>query len=334
MTPKVPSRRRALPVLSEREIALKAALDRVRATCDVDVRREVDPVALVHRYEAAHDRELVALAAACLAFGNVKALFAKIEDALRRVGPEVAKAAEDLPALRRKLAGWKHRLFRADDLARLLAGGRAVQIARGSLGAAFANFLEIEGDLRLALVRWTREIRTAGGLDRPTTRRGPAHLLADPSKGSASKRLHLFLRWMVRPADGIDFGMWNVDPSLLLVPVDTHVHKLAKNLGITRRRDVSWRTAEEITAKLARFDPADPVKYDFSLCHMGMVQRCPSRRDRARCDGCGVMPVCVHWATEPDRAEGLDAREESGSQRGEKPSRTAGVRAVRSLKER
>jgi uncharacterized protein (TIGR02757 family) len=106
----------------------------------------------------------------------------------------------------------------------------------------------------------------------------------------------LLLRWMARPADGVDLGMWPVPRSLLLVPVDTHIHKLGRNLGLTSRKDVSWKTAEEITAALSRFDPADPVKYDFSLCHLGMLQRCPSRRDPSRCEGCGVISVCRHWA--------------------------------------
>ncbi len=79
-------------------------------------------------------------------------------------------------------------------------------------------------------------------------------------------------------------------------PVDVHIHRLARNLGFTRRRDLSWKTTEEITLALARLDPADPVAYDFSLCHMGMLQGCPSRRDPGRCEGCGVKPVCIHWA--------------------------------------
>jgi endonuclease III len=87
-----------------------------------------------------------------------------------------------------------------------------------------------------------------------------------------------------------------VDPALLLVPVDVHIHKLAKNLGLTRREAPSWRTTEEITTALARFDARDPTKYDFALCHMGMLQRCPSRRDLRRCEGCGVQPVCIHWS--------------------------------------
>jgi uncharacterized protein (TIGR02757 family) len=283
---------------------LRETLEAVRDRCDVATRKVNDPVEFVHRYPHLPDRELVALVASALAFGNVKALRAKIEDALARIGPEVARAADDPAALRQTLRGWKHRVYKDEDLAGLLVGARRVQRASGSLGAALAEELSRTGDLREALGAWTGAIRREGGLDgavamgetpKPPARRGGAHILADPGKGSAVKRLMLLLRWMARPADGVDLGDWPIPPSQLLVPVDTHIHKLARNLGLTRRNDVSWRTATEITEALRRFDPADPVKYDFSLCHLGMLQRCPSRRDPVRCEGCGVMPVCRHW---------------------------------------
>jgi hypothetical protein len=113
---------------------------------------------------------------------------------------------------------------------------------------------------------------------------------------------------MIRPADGVDLGLWarhGLTPAVLLVPVDTHIHKLAQNLGFTRRADLSWRTTAEITTALARFDADDPVKYDFALCHMGMLQRCPSRKDPVKCEGCGVMPVCRHWRTPRRSRPGL-----------------------------
>lgn len=258
------------------------------------------PVEFVHRYADPQDQELVAVVASALAFGNVKALRAKIEDALGRIGEGgvgVARAADDPAALRARLRGWKHRVYRDEDLVGLLVGARRVQRTEGSLGAALARELERTGTLRDALSAWTGAIRREGGLDREDGRRGGAHILPDPTKGSAVKRLMLLLRWMVRPADGVDLGLWaTIPPALLLVPVDTHIHKLGRNLDLTRRNDVSWKTAEEITAALRRFDPADPVKYDFSLCHLGMLQRCPSRRDPPRCEGCGVKAVCRHWA--------------------------------------
>jgi uncharacterized protein (TIGR02757 family) len=285
--------------LTKREAAVKVALDRVRARCDVEARRASDPVSFVHRYSRLEDREVVALAASSIAFGNVTVIRAKLEDLLGRLGPSPAADAEDPAHLRRALRGWKHRVFRGDDLAALLAGARAVQLEHGSLGAFFERELVATGDLREALARFCDAVRAAGGLGAGRSsrgRRGPAHLLPDVRAGSGAKRLLLFLRWMARPSDGIDLGLWSVDPSLLVVPVDVHIHKLSRNLGLTRRPTPSWTTALEITSALARLDPRDPVKYDFSLCHMGMLQRCPSRRDPARCKGCPVQPVCVHWA--------------------------------------
>jgi uncharacterized protein (TIGR02757 family) len=291
-----------------RDVLVKRALEGVRANVDVEARRASDPVGFVHRYEGREDRELVALASASCAFGNVKTICAKLADLLTRVGPSPSRAADDPRDLRERLAGWKHRLFLGQDVAKLLVGARRVQRKAGSLGAAFEQEL-VKADrgggapdaaFREALAIFCDRVRVAGGLPRSgendaSGRRGPSHLLANPRAGSGAKRLLLFLRWMVRPADGIDLGLWSVPPERLVVPVDVHIHKLSRNLGLTTRTDLSWRTAVEITEGLARFDRADPTRYDFSLCHMGMLQRCPSRRDPLRCEGCGVKPVCVHW---------------------------------------
>jgi uncharacterized protein (TIGR02757 family) len=283
----------------DRDALIHATLDAVRARCDLAARRATDPVAFAHAYPDPLDQELVALVAACTAFGNVKAILAKLEDLFARLGPSPSRAADDLPALRESLSDWKHRVFRGDDLARLLAGARAVQRKDGSLGARFARELAARSPdgagLREALAVLCDAIRDEGQLRTRGARRGPAHLLPDPRGPSGSKRLLLYLRWMVRRADGVDLGLWDVDPARLMVPVDVHIHRLARNLGFTRRAGLSWKTTEEITAALARFHPGDPVRYDFSLCHMGMLQRCPSRRDPVRCEGCGVRPVCRHW---------------------------------------
>jgi uncharacterized protein (TIGR02757 family) len=280
-----------------RQGRIRAALDEVRARCDVEARRAADPIGFVHRYADRESQELVALIASALAFGNVKALRAKIEDALGRLGPDLGKVADDPALVAARLRGWKHRVYRDRDLAGLVVGARRVQRRAGSLGEALARELQRTGSLRPALSAWVAEIRREGGLS-PSSKgapRGASHILADPEKGSAVKRLMLLLRWLSRPADGVDLGLWSIPTSALLIPVDTHIHKLSRNLGLTARKDVSWKTAEEITASLRRFDADDPVKYDFALCHLGMLQRCPSRRDPVRCEGCGIQAVCLHW---------------------------------------
>jgi uncharacterized protein (TIGR02757 family) len=304
-------RRVAPRALGERDHRIKGALDAIRERCDVAARREADPVGFVHGYTDLCDRELVGLVASCIAFGNVASIRAKARDLLDRVGPHPARLADRPSEVRARLQGWKHRVFQGEDIAKLLVGARRVQRAHGSLGARLEADLARSGSLRDALAEWCDAIRTEGGLLRTGPRRGPGHLLPDPRGPSGCKRLLLFMRWMVRGPDGVDLGLWRIDPALLLVPVDVHIHKLAYNLGFTRRPSPSWRTTEEITRALARFDPADPTKYDFSLCHMGMLQRCPSRRDAARCEGCGVKPVCIHWrgrSGEPSAARGANGR--------------------------
>lgn len=315
----------------KRDAAVKVALDKVRDGVDLRARRDADPISFVHRQKTKEDRELVALLAASCALGNVKAIRMKLEEALRRMGrvaPSVAKAADDPAELHACLRGFKHRLFKGEDIARLLIGARKVQRSNGSLGKAFEKELarvdrtlpeeDAEARVREALASFCDRIREEGGLPAPgvrdpSGRRGPAHLLSDARAGSAAKRLLLFLRWMIRPDDGIDLGLWDVPPERLLVPVDVHIHKLSRNLGFTKRPDLSWKTCVEITRALQRFDRADPIRYDFSLCHMGMVQKCPSKRDPERCEGCGVKPVCVHWAREKDEKKTRNRGQRTGT---------------------
>jgi uncharacterized protein (TIGR02757 family) len=282
--------------------SLKQVLEDVRAKCDVEARLGVDPVGVVRSFEDPRDREIVGLVAAGMAFGNVKTIRRKLEELLAIVGPSPHAQADDGVALRKRLAKFRHRVFRGDDLARLMIGARLVQKKHETIGARFATLYREKSELREALATLCDEIREGGDLKTRGTRRGPAHLLPDPRAGSGVKRLLLYLKWMIRPDDGVDLGDWRGIPTrALLIPVDTHIHKLSRNLSLTDRADTSWKTAEEITAALAQFDHDDPTKYDFSLCHMGMLQRCPSRRDPKRCEGCPVMPMCRHWARSSHR---------------------------------
>jgi uncharacterized protein (TIGR02757 family) len=124
---------------------------------------------------------------------------------------------------------------------------------------------------------------------------GFKHWFPLPSTGGACKRLHLYLRWMVR-REAPDFGIWSgIPPSALLMPVDTHIENMARSIGLTRRRSRNWRMVEEVTAGLKRLDPNDPVRYDFALCHKRMSGQCLNRRDAEICAPCGLKPVCVHW---------------------------------------
>jgi hypothetical protein len=151
--------------------------------------------------------------------------------------------------------------------------------------------------------------------------RGYKHLFPLPSAGGPCKRLHLFLRWMVR-REPPDLGLWtSVSPARLLMPVDTHVENMSRAIGLTRRRSRNWKMAEDITARLARIDPADPVKYDFALCHKRMSGDCRDRRDAVVCGPCGLRGVCRHWAPERRRAR---ARARPDARRPARAARSAG----------
>jgi hypothetical protein len=124
-------------------------------------------------------------------------------------------------------------------------------------------------------------------------RRGLRHLLPDAAGPGAAKRWNLYLRWMVRGPDAVDLGAWRGVPrAALLVPLDTHVHRVARRLGLTRRADAGWRTAGEITAALRLVDPSDPVRFDFALCHLGMCGACPARLTPAHCAACPLVSGC------------------------------------------
>ena len=244
-------------------------------------------MAFVHRYPRADDRELVALVAACIAFGNVKAIRAKLEDLLARLGPHPADAAERRPSPSRAPPRGleaprlpRARTSRASSPARAACSASTGRSARASSEPSLGGRADHASLRARPRGAGATPSATQGASRRGGARRGPVASSARPARvrAAASASSSFFAGWC-RPADGVDLGLWDVDPARLLVPVDVHIHRLARNSGFTRRRAPSWRTTEEITRALARFDPRIPVKYDFSLCHMGMLQRCPSRRD-------------------------------------------------------
>lgn len=290
VAPAASSRRRRLQV--DRALIAVAAFHRA---FDPRGALATDPLRFAHRYADDDDRALVALLAALMAFGRVATIGQKLEDLCARLGPRPADVlrAEGREALRERLRGFRHRTFRGADIADLLFALGADLRREGRVLGALERAWESRGDLRAALSQWVHGLRAVAwpaGADR-----AQQHLLPDPAGPSASKRLMLFLRWVARRG-GVDLGLSTIPPSALLVPVDVHVHRIARNLGLTARADASWRTAEEITAALRLLSPHDPVQYDFALCHLGISGRCPSSsRLPERCAGCALRPVCMHW---------------------------------------
>jgi uncharacterized protein (TIGR02757 family) len=277
---------------------LRPLLESFLASTDAKARISFDPVEFPHRYTDARDIEVSALLAAALAYGRADLFRPKVEVLLQRMGPSPAAfmRALDVPGARELLHGFVYRFNVGTDVAVLLLGmGRALR-EHGSLEALFVRGWRAHGSMHAALGAFTTALRDVpmGDLRRALGKeRGLHHLLPSPLGPGAAKRLNLYLRWMVRGPDAVDFGIWKQVPaSALVIPLDTHIGRIARHLGLTRRKDLSWRTAEEVTASLRRLDAADPVRYDFALCHYGMSGVCPARPVADNCAKCRLLAAC------------------------------------------
>jgi uncharacterized protein (TIGR02757 family) len=281
--------------------ALKASLERLYSEFDYSSRLALDPIGFPLRYPDPSDREVVALLASCLAYGRVDLFTPQIELILGSMGPSPSRFILGFDPVKdsARFGGFLYRFNRPRDIAAFCLAAQKVLAAHGSLRAFFlCGYSPDDADVGPALERFVdgflrQDLRPV--FPRGRTSRGYRHLFPRPSTGGPSKRLHLFLRWMVR-REPPDFGLWReVPPSKLLIPIDTHVENMSRAIDLTRRKSRNLKMAREITERLRLLDPEDPVKYDFSLCHKRMSGDCRDRRDTIVCGPCGLKPVCHHW---------------------------------------
>jgi len=222
-----------------------------------------DPLEFLYDFPDPLDLEIVGFIASSLAYGNVKQILRSVSLVLAKMGSSPSAFLLDLPFNR--IAGtfsdFKHRFTSGEDIARLLWGVRLVIEKHGSLQKCFMSRLRRDDPTVIpALSAFVLNV-FPDGCD---------FLIPAPARGSACKRLNLFLRWMVR-RDDVDPGGWDgVPPSKLLVPLDTHMHRIAMTLGLTKRKQADLRTAIEITEAFRKLCPSDPVRYDFVLTRFGI----------------------------------------------------------------
>jgi len=259
-------------------------------------RVKADPVEFPHRYTDPRDVETVALLSASLAYGRADLFKPKIAGILQGLGarPARALASLDVAGAKALLQGFVYRFNLPSDVAVLLLGmGRSLE-KFGSLENAFVAGKTDSWQTTLA--RFAKGLRAAAPEKEIVRRLGPIrglHHLLPFAEAGAAKRLNLYLRWMVRGPDPIDFGIWKqLSPAQLVIPLDTHVMRISKWLGLTKRSTIGWATAEEVTASLRQLDPDDPVRYDFALCHYGMSGACPAKPIKANCQRCLLRAEC------------------------------------------
>jgi uncharacterized protein (TIGR02757 family) len=219
------------------------------------------------------DIELIGLLASIFAYGNVK----QIENTLKKFmivfdgKPYSFIKNFSLSRDSKKISGLKHRFYTEDDVLKLFTILSKEINKNSSVKNIFLNgYNSSQENVKCAISNFSNHflnsyIETFGHFTN-----GIKFMFPLPDKGSACKRTNLFLRWMVRK-DELDFGLWNEIPaSKLVIPVDTHIARICKELRLTKRKNVSWQMAEEITQNLKKFDAEDPVKYDFAICHIGI----------------------------------------------------------------
>ena len=243
-----------------------------------------DPVRFPRAYAEPRDREVAALVSALLAYGNVKAMGDYLGRLLARLEPSPAAIlAKGSP----KLRPGPYRFQTGNDVDAFLGAVGRVLRDHGSLEAAFCAK---EGTPEDRIEALAVLLRAAAGTASP----GLLHLLPLPSGGSACKRWWMFLRWVSRPDDGVDLGLWTcVSPSELRMPVDTHVARIAYALGLTTRKTADRAFAVELTDSLRAFCPEDPTRYDFALAHLGISRACRGRRVRTVCEACSLRAHCA-----------------------------------------
>jgi uncharacterized protein (TIGR02757 family) len=232
-----------------------------------------DPIDFPRRFGKPENIELAAFLSSVFAYGNVKAILRALDFISDLLGenPYDALVSEKSGLLARiRKSGLRYRFYSNEDIARLFEMLKRAYGEFGSLENLFMKSYEpnapnLRNEIELFNAWFLNECEKAN-----CSTRGFRFMFPQPSKGSAVKRMNLFLRWMVRK-DEIDFGLWRGIPkNRLVIPLDVHVARISRELGLTKRNDNGWKTAVEITETLKLFDENDPIKYDFALCHIGM----------------------------------------------------------------
>ena len=225
-----------------------------------------DPLQFLWDYKESGDREIVGLIASSLAYGRVAQILKSVSAVLGRIGkPSSFVKKTSLPDMRKAFSGFRHRFSTGNDIAGMLFSAQNALNKYGSLESCFiAGMNNAHGEMLSSMASFVKELRLDCCIY-------AGNLLPCPSRGSACKKLNLFLRWMVRK-DKVDPGVWtNVPASMLIIPLDTHMDNICRTLGITRRKQANLKTAVEITNFFRQMNPDDPVKYDFALTRLGII---------------------------------------------------------------
>jgi uncharacterized protein (TIGR02757 family) len=251
--------------LSKQE--LKELLDDAVLRYNKNTFIDTDPISIPHLFKKKEDIEIAGLLTAIIAWGQRKTLISNAENLMNLMDNApyqflMGASSNDL----KRMKNFVHRTFNGDDCIFLL---QRLQKLIKKEGALEKLFITPNGDVKSGIINFREKIL---GIDYP--QRVIKHI-SNPAKGSAAKRINMFLRWMIRKDNkGVDFGIWKVfEPSQLICPLDVHSGTVARILGLLERKQNDWLSAELLTASLREFDAKDPVKYDFALFGLGAFDK-------------------------------------------------------------
>ena len=232
---------------------------------------ETDPISIPHQFSKKEDIEIASLLVATIAWGQRTSIINNGNKLMRLMNDEphdfILNFTKKDAA---RFEGFVHRTFNSTDCVFFLNSLKHIYTKHGGLEAAFStDFSSKETDVKNAITNFR-----ALFLNTEHQSRSEKHI-SNPSAKSSAKRLCMFLRWMVRnDKKGVDFGIWKkMKPAELICPIDLHVARVARKLGLLQRTSTDWQAAMELTAELKVFDQQDPVKYDFALFGLGVIEK-------------------------------------------------------------
>ncbi len=277
------------------ELPLKEILERFYREYNFKERLKHDPIEFPHRYSELEDIEIAGFIASCFAYGKVEFFKPVIEKILMPGGRRPASFFRNF-TLKKDSKYFKeisYRFNREKDILCLIYMLSKTLKKMGTLKELFYQYYNPEqediGKALNSFVDFFLKVDSSPIYGKNIKPPGLIQFFPAPEKGSACKRMNLFLRWMVRNRD-IDFGIWGkVRPSKLIIPLDTHIAKISRCLGLTKRTASDWKTAREITESLKELDPEDPLKYDFALCHHGISGLCKGEKFINTCRTCAFF---------------------------------------------
>lgn len=281
--------------MNKRIAPIKEILEKLYARYNHRRLIKPDPLQFVYQYSNRLDMEIAGFLAADLAYGRVQQIQKNLSDLLGRVGDSPFQFVHSFDKdKRRKLENFKHRFTTGSDISDLLELLQGMLSEFGSIEKFFIQgYSSSDKNIIPALSKFCDSLldmyasRHSGDVSHSLK-----YLLASPSRGSACKRLNLFLRWMARE-DDVDTGLWkSIDKAKLIVPVDVHMNRLCRILGFYDGKTISLKSAEEMTDSFAEIEPEDPVKYDFALSRIGILENCTGRIND-NCEDCELFDYCL-----------------------------------------